>query len=747
NVQFVPVDDSTEFISSPEELAASVKSIRSVPLNVGSEVESDPSAYIPGQGVVLDFGKMVDILAPHLTSNDEETQATALRWINEFILLAKEVLIPFTPMLINAILPSLAHSVTHIRNIAAETNANLYRLIWETQEEIPISTVSMETPAIEEEAFAVAAVPAKLLVEYQPVVETLTAQFRNNHEETRIASMEWLLMLHRKSPKKVISSDETTFAALLKALSDTSEEVVKRDLELLAQISQYSDVVFFSRFMLNMLMLFSSDRRLLETRGSLIIRQLCLSLDPERIYVTFAEILENNEVLDLEFISTMVQNLNIILITAPELSDLRRRLRNLDSRDGTLLFTTLYRSWCHNPVAAFSLCLLAQSYEHAANLLQIFAELEITVNLLVQIDKLVQLLESPVFTYLRLQLLEPDKYPYLYKCLYGILMLLPQSSAFATLKNRLNSVSSMGILQHSGQGVYLGGYQAPQQYYTQVPQQPPPTSPAQQQQQQQQQPGVPTAQQQYKAPPQQNRPKYGGQPTYTTQQQPTGSANTNSANSSPIIPALTTSSSIRSQRSNDNLKWQDLLMHFRGVQAGHDRHRRFGVTGRQSTLSLDKIVRQQQQQRRPLSFRGDASIDSIAYEDAIQQQPTSQLQSESTSPQQSRQIASQPIQITLNSPGHKGHQRSISASSLASSNGFNDGKSGVGGGSGNTPAVVSSMTTLLEEQRNSAGSRASSASSYVGSKRSDSRNRGEKNTGLSGIVKKLTGATSSQSKK
>lgn len=47
---------------------------------------------------------------------------------------------------------------------------------------------------------------------------------------------------------------------------------------------------------------------------------------------------------------------------------------------------------------------------------------------------------------LRLQLLEPEKYPFLYKCMYGILMLLPQSSAFAALKNRLNSVSSIGYL-------------------------------------------------------------------------------------------------------------------------------------------------------------------------------------------------------------------------------------------------------------------------------------------------------------
>jgi vacuole morphology and inheritance protein 14 len=51
-----------------------------------------------------------------------------------------------------------------------------------------------------------------------------------------------------------------------------------------------------------------------------------------------------------------------------------------------------------------------------------------------------------LLTDLRLQLLEPEKYPHLYKCLYGLLMLLPQSSAFAALKNRLNSVSAIGYL-------------------------------------------------------------------------------------------------------------------------------------------------------------------------------------------------------------------------------------------------------------------------------------------------------------
>lgn len=79
-------------------------------------------------------------------------------------------------------------------------------------------------------------------------------------------------------------------------LSDPSEKVLRYDLQLLAQISSSSEDEYFPSFMMSLLSLFSTDRRLLETRGSLIIRQLCLSLNTERIYRTFAEILEKDEV-------------------------------------------------------------------------------------------------------------------------------------------------------------------------------------------------------------------------------------------------------------------------------------------------------------------------------------------------------------------------------------------------------------------------------------------------------------------
>lgn len=46
------------------------------------------------------------------------------------------------------------------------------------------------------------------------------------------------------------------------------------------------------------------------------------------------------------------------------------------------------------------------------------------VEVLVQIDRLVQLLETPIFTYLRLQLLQPARYPDLIRCLNAVIPFL-----------------------------------------------------------------------------------------------------------------------------------------------------------------------------------------------------------------------------------------------------------------------------------------------------------------------------------
>ncbi|KAI9838228.1 MAG: hypothetical protein M1838_004619 [Thelocarpon superellum] len=464
--------------------------------------ESSDGDWVPGQDVHVDHPKLLEILltfldpanthekltgsrvGPDTRRTEGEIPLTALRWIENFFEICPEDILPFVPRLLSRVLPAMASTVEPLRLAAHRVNTSLMDYIESLSEDGPpggtLSALSRtpagaprdglrrsstghahapsphppgpeagrdsaaEHPSRPVSGDVLAARLSMMDLDYAAAVNALTLQFLNEHEATRVGALSWLIMLHRKAPRKVLAINDETFPALLKTLSDPAEAVVTRDLQLLSQISKNSDDDYFTSFMVNLLQLLCTDRRLLETRGNLIIRQLCINLSAERIYRTLADCLEKDE--DVEFASIMVQNLNNNLITAPEMAELRKRLRNLESRDGQTFFVTLFRAWCHNSVATFSLCLLAQAYEQAYNLLQIFAELEMTINMLIQIDKLVQLLESPVFTYLRLQLLEPERYPHLYKCLYGLLMLLPQSSAFAALKNRLNSVSAIGYL-------------------------------------------------------------------------------------------------------------------------------------------------------------------------------------------------------------------------------------------------------------------------------------------------------------
>jgi len=159
----------------------------------------------------------------------------------------------------------------------------------------------------------------------------------------------------------------------------------------------------------------------------------------------------------------MVQTLNLILLTASELHDLRNLLasswRGSDSRvgmplsghlrrrdDDSAVFSTLFHCWCHNPVSTFSLCLLAQAYDLSFALVQRFSQMEeVTVGFLMQIDKLVLLLESPIFVHLRLQLLDVESkfHAPLLKSIYGLLMCLPQGDAFRLLNDRLTTVCNL----------------------------------------------------------------------------------------------------------------------------------------------------------------------------------------------------------------------------------------------------------------------------------------------------------------
>ncbi len=315
--------------------------------------------WIPGQDVQVDHSKILAILVTFLGSpSEEEIQLTALRWIDNFFDICPEDILAFVPRLLSQLLPAMASGSDLVRQAANRVNNSLMDHIAALPDEepstaspaqmpsrLPTNALKDPTSVLKEpesnsrrsstpgppsgaasgpalppngessmEGYKVDELtpstpvkssspePSKPVIDldYAAAVNALTLHFLNEHEATRVAALAWLIMLHRRAPRKVLATNDGTFPALLKTLSDPAEAVVTRDLQLLSQISRNSEDGYFTSFMTNLLELFSTDRRLLETRGNLIIRQLCVSLSAEIIYRTLADCLERDDVCEMD---------------------------------------------------------------------------------------------------------------------------------------------------------------------------------------------------------------------------------------------------------------------------------------------------------------------------------------------------------------------------------------------------------------------------------------------------------------
>lgn len=495
------------------------------------EIKKTPSS--------VKFAEMANILVIHCQVADETKitndliQLTAMTWMREFIQLAGRVMLPYSSGILTAVLPCLSYDdrKKNTKEAASACNHSLMKLVTAeddededkgagtpsetdgpskteadandmlnaSQESIGLSNISFFTPA--------SADRPQVSLDLDSIVQVLDRHLHDSSTGmmTRIAVLKWVYHLYIKTPRKMFRHTDSLFPMLLKTLSDESDEVILKDLEVLAEIasspagqtdqtgtcdssdgkvdlkvpasakqSQLSNAgskggdsspstpsmnSYFYKFMINLLKRFSLERKLLDNRGAFIIRQLCLLLHAENIFHSMADILLKEE--DLKFASTMVQTLNTILLTSAELFQLRNQLKDLRTQESCALFCCLYRSWCHNPVATVSLCFLTQNYKHAYDLIQKFGDLEVTVDFLMEVDKLVQLIESPIFTYLRLQLLDVENNPYLIKALYGLLMLLPQSQAFQLLSHRLQCVPNPELMRTVEESRHMDSKQKP----------------------------------------------------------------------------------------------------------------------------------------------------------------------------------------------------------------------------------------------------------------------------------------------
>uniref|UniRef100_A0AC35UAD0 Protein VAC14 homolog n=1 Tax=Rhabditophanes sp. KR3021 TaxID=114890 RepID=A0AC35UAD0_9BILA len=299
------------------------------------------------------------------------------------------------------------------------------------------------------------------------IVEVLLKHASHEHIETRVASLKWIHKLYLSVPAKLLTFMGQLFPKLLSSLTDPSDEVLILAIDILAEVCSQKTMEhdmgnvgmtdtnseelrsvspYLLKFTTSLLDMFRKEPSLMLDRGNAIIRQTCALLGPGHIFKSFALLLQSE--LDPEFISKMVQMLNLILNTTIECFELRGQLRHLATEESVDLFLSIYKCWAHQPISVLGLCLLSQNYKHAADLVKRLSHVDLTVDLLVEIDRLIQLIESPILSYVRLDLLSIEYQGPLASVLSALLMLIPQTEAFNILHKRLQLIPLLSATQN-----------------------------------------------------------------------------------------------------------------------------------------------------------------------------------------------------------------------------------------------------------------------------------------------------------
>ncbi len=106
------------------------------------------------------------------------------------------------------------------------------------------------------------------------------------------------------------------------------------------------------------------------------------------------------------------------------------------------------KTFAHDPVAAISLCLWCGAFRTASSYIHKINPLDLDISFYMELDQLIEFIERPLFRDLHLSMLECDENPalegsgaMLYRVLKSMLMLLPQSTSYNILQQRLLSVA------------------------------------------------------------------------------------------------------------------------------------------------------------------------------------------------------------------------------------------------------------------------------------------------------------------
>ena len=169
------------------------------------------------------FKPIIRILARQCLCEEKFNRVTAVWWLHQFIKLGGQKLISMYAQLLESVLHCISDPEPELREEAKATN-----LVRHMQREAAqrCMGVAHEAGVVWQDLLALVK-STDGDFEIGPLLQAITRELPSQHKYTRTAALRWISMLLEKCPEDMLSFIDELLTALLKALSDESDEVVK----------------------------------------------------------------------------------------------------------------------------------------------------------------------------------------------------------------------------------------------------------------------------------------------------------------------------------------------------------------------------------------------------------------------------------------------------------------------------------------------------------------------------------------
>ena len=117
--------------------------------------------------------------------------------------------------------------------------------------------------------------------------------------------------------------------------------------------------------------------------------------------------------------------------------------KNTKEDNDLLLFEKIFKIFSVNPMCLLIFFIYMEEYELGWELIMNFKNIKLEDDYYKYLAIFAQAIDNRQWNDMRLKILNPNKNIYFIKCLYGILMLLPQGKAFRILSDRLYSIKGL----------------------------------------------------------------------------------------------------------------------------------------------------------------------------------------------------------------------------------------------------------------------------------------------------------------